>query len=365
MKNAANGKKIWIDLDNSPHVPFFVPIMKELEKRGYSVFVTSRDCFQVCGLADYFNLKHTRIGKHYGANKALKVLGTAMRCLQLVPVILREKPILSLSHGSRALLMVSSLLNIKTVLFFDYEHARTIPFLRPLLGVFPETVNSSHLTTSFRGGIRPYSGLKEDVYVTSYRPDAAILTKLGLNGKDIVVTIRPPATEAHYHNPESERLFVEVVQFLGGYPDVRMVMLPRNEKTQRDFIYRSWTSWCDSGKIIIPNEAVNGLDLIWHSDLVVSGGGTMNREAAALGVPVYSIFRGKLGAVDKYLSDLGRLTLIETPEDVRLKIRPDRRERAQGADFSGRTALMQIMNAIEEAIEMSHKSNGSEVVIKQ
>jgi len=84
-------RKVWIDLDNSPHVPFFIPIMKELAERGHSVFVTTRDCFQVCGLANYHNLKHRTIGKHYGANKLLKVLGTVWRSLQLAPVILKEK----------------------------------------------------------------------------------------------------------------------------------------------------------------------------------------------------------------------------------------------------------------------------------
>jgi len=44
--------KIWIDLDNTPHVPFFKPIIRELEKRGHEVVLTARDAFQVCELAD-------------------------------------------------------------------------------------------------------------------------------------------------------------------------------------------------------------------------------------------------------------------------------------------------------------------------
>ena len=107
---------------------------------------------------------------------------------------------------------------------------------------------------------------------------------------------------------------------------------------------------CDKGKIIVPDQALNGLDLIWHSDFVVSGGGTMNREAAALGVPVYSIFRGKIGAVDRYLADSGRLTLIGTVQDVRSKIRPIRRIKGKEANFSNSTALKQIMSSIDEWI---------------
>jgi hypothetical protein len=346
--------KIWIDLDNSPHVPFFIPIMKELEKRGHSVVLTTRDCFQVCSLADYNKLNHKRIGKHYGANRLLKVLGTIWRSLQLAPLIRKEKPDLSLSHGSRSLIILSSVLRIPTVLLFDYEHSKFLPCFKPEIGIAPEVINDPELARHFKRGLRGYPGLKEDVYVWSFRPDPSFLKKLDLHEDDIVATIRPPATEAHYHNPESERLFFEVVEFLGRTPNVRMIILPRNERTQRELVYRTWPGWCEEGKIIVPDQALNGLDLIWHSDFVVSGGGTMNREAAALGVPVFSIFRGKTGAVDRYLADKGRLTLIESAEEVRSKIRPIRRDKKGDiAEVGDRIALNQIMTAIEEVIAVS------------
>jgi hypothetical protein len=335
-------------MDNSPHVPFFIPIMKELEKRGHSVFLTTRDCFQVCGLADYYKLDHKTIGKHYGTNKLLKVIGTVWRSLQLASTVLKERPDLSLSHGSRSLILLSSLLRIPTIIFFDYEHSTSLPFIKPAMGIAPEVINDPAIAKNFKRGIRGYSGLKEDVYVSSFKPDSSVLRKLGLKENEIVATIRPPATEAHYHNPESEKLFHEVVEFLGSTPDLRMVMLPRNEKTQRDMIYNTWPRWCAERKIIVPDQALNGLDLIWYSDFVVSGGGTMNREAAALGVPVYSIFRGTIGAVDRYLAEKGRLTMIKTVEDVRSKISPIRRPKKTEADFSDRVALKQIMAAIEE-----------------
>jgi uncharacterized protein len=350
MSRSIKNKTIWIDMDNSPHVPFFVPIKKELENRGHKVFLTTRDCFQVCGLADLYNLNHIRIGKHYGANKMLKVLGTLWRSLQLSPIVLRGKPDLSLSHGSRSQIILSSLLRIPTILLFDYEHAKMLPFLKPALGIAPEVVNNAALEKNFKRGVRGYSGLKEDVYVSSFRPDVSILRMLDITKDEIVVTIRPPANEAHYHNPESEKLFIEVVEFLGETPNVRMVILPRNEKTQKEMVYRTWPQWCKERKIIIPDQALDGLNLIWYSDLVVSGGGTMNREAAALGVPVYSIFRGKIGSVDKYLAEKGRLILIETIEDVRIRIRPLRRNKTDLAEFGDKTALKDILAAIEEVI---------------
>ena len=350
MKPLIKNKKIWIDLDNSPHVPLFLPIKHELEKRGHSVFITTRDCFQVCSLADHHNLNHKKIGKHYGANKLLKVLGTVWRSLQLAPTILRERPDLSLSHGSRSLILLSSWLRIPTVLMFDYEHVNSVPFLKPVLGIAPEVIDNPDKAKNFKRGLRGYRGLKEDVYVASFRPDPSFLKTLDLSKEDFLATIRPPATEAHYHNPESERLFSEVVEFLGSVPGARMVILPRNEKTQREMIFKTWPKWCEEKKIIVPDHAVDGLNLVWHSDLVVSGGGTMNREAAALGVPVYSIFRGKIGAVDRYLAEKGRLVLIESVGEVQEKIRPIRRPKEKMTDFSDRTALQDIMDAIEKVL---------------
>lgn len=351
MDHLKKNKKIWIDLDNSPHVPFFFPIIKELEKSGHSVILTARDTFQVIGLADYYKLNYAKVGKHYGANKLLKILGTIWRSVQLARVILKHKPAISISHGSRSLILLSSVLGIPTVLLFDYEHSTSLPLIKPELGIAPEVINSPRIAKHFKRGLRVYSGIKEDVYVPSFRPDYSIVQQLNLKEDDIVVTIRPPASEAHYHNPDSDKLFIGVVEFLGRSSGVRMIILPRNEKTQKDLVYKTWPKWCKESKIIIPDRVVDGLNLIWHSDLVISGGGTMNREAAALGIPVYSIFRGTLGAVDKYLAERGRLIMIETQEDVESKIRLVKRRKGAEECFGDSLALKQIMTAIGEVIE--------------
>ena len=144
----------------------------------------------------------------------------------------------------------------------------------------------------------------------NFSPTGPSSTKLGLACDDLVVTLRPPATEAHYHNPEAEVLFAETLRFLADNPGTRVVAVPRNAK-QRQYLQAGWADLIASGRVVIPDGPVDGLNLIWFSDLVISGGGTMNREAAALGVPVYSIFRGKIGAVDRYLVEKGQLVLIE------------------------------------------------------
>jgi predicted glycosyltransferase len=359
VSDSKTNKTIWIDLDNSPHVPFFFPIIKELEKTGYSILLTVRDTFQVIGLADYHKLHYVKVGKHYGANKLLKVIGTIWRSVQLARVVIKHKPDISLSHGSRSLILLSSVLGIPTILMFDYEHAKSLTFVKPTLGIAPEVINNAQISKQFQCGLRAYPGIKEDVYVPSFRPNLSIVQELNLREREIVVTIRPPASEAHYHNPDSDKLFTSVVEFLGHTSGVRMIILPRNEVTQKELVYKTWPMWCKEGKITIPDRVVDGLNLIWHSDLVISGGGTMNREAAALGIPVYSIFRGTLGAVDKYLAERGRLIMIETQEDVESKIRLVKRHKGTEKNIGDSVALKQIMIAIEEVLGHLHISQSS------
>src|SRR6266540_658571 len=130
-------KKIWIDLDNTPHVPFFKPIIEKLNERGYQVVVTARDAYQVCDLADYFNISYKRIGRHYGKNKLMKVLGTLARAFQIIPEMLREKPDIAVSHGSRTQIIVASLLKIRSVIIYDYEHAKGLVLVYPTWVMLP------------------------------------------------------------------------------------------------------------------------------------------------------------------------------------------------------------------------------------
>jgi predicted glycosyltransferase len=338
--------RVWIDLDNSPHVPFFAPIIEELEKLGYSVLVTARDCFQVCELADLLHLKYRLVGRHYGKHTILKLTGLCWRALQLLPDMLRFKPQVALSHGSRSQLVVANLLRIPSITIADYEFAKIWMLVRPTWVITPEIIPSEKVHCS-QDRILKYPGIKEDVYVPRFKPDSSILANLGLDQwHGLVVVIRPPATEAHYHRPETDVLFTEVLTLLGSKPEVKMILLPRNEH-QASEIRSKWGDLFASGRILIPSRVTDGLNLIWHSDLVISGGGTMNREAAALGVPVYSIFRGEIGAVDRYLALTGRLTLIERPQDVADKIVLTKRDRNQMVDCQVNNTL----NAIVEHVK--------------
>lgn len=333
LRKSRGRRRIWIDLENSPHVPFFYPILRELEKLDCEVVLTARDCFQVCELADMAGLQYRTIGRHYGKHRIAKLVGLGIRVLQLAPYVLRKKPAISVSHGSRSLIALSALLGIRTITIADYEHAdlrltKWLGSARKKWIMTPEVIPSDiFIENGMRADhVLHYPGIKEDVYVPSFLPDPSLKESLGLGSEELLVVIRPPATEAHYHNPESEKLLMAVFDLLGNHPEAKTVLLPRTPKQEAE-LRSARPELFSSGKVVVPKHAVNGLDLIWYSDLVISGGGTMNREAAALGIPVYSLFRGKLGAVDRHLAQTGKLTLLESEQDVREKLKLVRRER--------------------------------------
>jgi predicted glycosyltransferase len=336
-------------LDNSPHVPFFMPIAEALRKRGYEVILTARDSYQVCDLIKFHNVSCKVVGKHWGRHRLLKILGTFVRALQLSFFIRGKNVDLAISHVSRSQMLCSFLLGIQTLTIADYEFIAKVGFQRSDWVFMPESIETS-VAPQAKNGVMKYPGLKEDVYVPNFHADPGLKKELGIEPNDLVVTVRPPATEAHYHNPEGEELLDATLRMLVERADARVILLPRNDRQEKE-LRKSWAKWIDSRKIVIPSKVVDGLNLIWYSDLVISGGGTMNREAAALGVPVYSIFRGRIGSVDRYLAATGRLILIENVEALRSRVKLERRTLGDESQIVKGRALEYIVSGISAIVE--------------
>ena len=210
--------------------------------------------------------------------------------------------------------------DVATTLLFPEE-----PLVRALLvpELLPDDILAQQLDLAT---VVKYPGFKEEVYVRDFKPDRSFLNRLNIDASQVLITIRPPADEAHYHNPESDSLLDAVLARLLHKPNVVLLLLPRTRKQKEHIL--NLVKKKPTGKIIIPSGVINGLDLIWHSDLVISGGGTMNREAAVLGVPAYSIFRGKSGAIDRFLAERGKLTFIKDVDDFNM-IRIKKRDKSQ------------------------------------
>ncbi len=357
--NQNSDKVIWVDLDNSPHIPFFAPIIKRLSELGYTIKISARNYAQTVSLAELYNLNFTAIGKHHGKNKLRKIAGLAYRTLQLIPYAYKNKPTIAISHGSRAQMVAAQLLGIPVVMFLDYEYVQTIPFVKLKLLFIPKVISTNKLS-KFSDILKTYPGIKEDIYVPAFKPDESIKTDMNIKDENINVVLRPPADQAHYHNPESEILFFSVIEHLTSNNNIKTIILPRDNR-QKERIKVEYKNHFDSGKLIIPEKVVDALNLMWYSDLVISGGGTMNREAAALGIPVYSIFRGKTGDVDKYLSKIGKLIMIETPKDVKEKIKLKKWIRPNKLENVNSLGLQSIVNDLENLIsEVTNKKKYNE-----
>ena len=340
---------VWIDLDNSPHIPFFNPIITELEKRGIVVKISVRDYAQAVALADYYEFNYTPLGKHYGKNKFMKVVGMFLRSIKMIPFYFENKPDLAFSHGSRSQFLFSKLFNIPTLVATDYEHSMELPFLKATMGIIPEVLPETFSKKYFQNSTR-YPGIKEDVYVENLKPDPSLLDDLGIPNDHIVVTVRPPATEAHYHTQLSDALFDRAMNLIRAHSNTSIVILPRT-KDQAKQIEIKWEKDFSSGNMLIPDKVVDGLNLIWNSDLVLSGGGTMIREAAALGVPAYSIFGGQIGAVDSYLQESGRLYLLSNSQEVDDNLIITKRLKQQGSQLKENKALDKIVNTVQVMLD--------------
>ena len=307
--------RIWIDLANSPHVPFFCSLADEFIRRNHEVVVTARAFAETVELTQAAGFEAEVIGGHGGGKLAGKAGNLAGRALALARWARGRELDLALSHNSYSQILAARALSMRSVTLMDYEHqpANHLAFRMASRIIVPRAFPEAALSRfgASPAKVKRYDGIKEDVYLANFQSDPEFteqLTRLGISGNAVLVTVRPPASEALYHRFENE-LFDQLLEHLIATPSVKVVLLPRNESQRAAFSANS--------KLIVPLSPMDGANLIAHSDLVVSAGGTMNREAAALGVPAASIYLGQWAAIDEELVREGRLRKISTVEDVR------------------------------------------------
>jgi predicted glycosyltransferase len=308
--------RIWIDLANSPHVPFFRSLANEFTRRNHDIVVTARAFAETVELAEAAGFAPQVIGGHGGGKLSGKAGNLVRRALALARWARGRKLDLALSHNSYSQILAARALSLKSVTLMDYEHqpANHLAFRLASRIIVPRAFPEASLFRfgAAAGKVRRYDGIKEDVYLANFQSDPMFekqLRALGVSTTDVLVTVRPPAGEALYHRFENE-LFDQLLARLSDKPSVKTVLLPRNEPQRKTYSARS------GPQLILPPSPIDGGNLIAYSDLVVSAGGTMNREAAALGIPAASIYRGEWAAIDEELVREGRLRRISTLEDV-------------------------------------------------
>lgn len=308
--------RIWIDLANSPHVPFFRALVPEFAKSGHQVEITARDYAQTVELAKAAGLTPNVIGGHGGGRLARKAGNLVGRAAALARWARGRGFDLAVSHNSYAQIAAASCLGIRSVTLMDYEHqpANHLAFRLASQVIVPRAFPDSALKRygAAHGKVKRYDGTKEDVYLADFTPDpnfGETLRALGVAADDILVVVRPPASEALYHRFENQ-LFAELLERLCSHEGAKVILLARTEMQRAE--YQALTK----PNLVLPRAALDGANLIAASDLVISAGGTMNREAAALGVPAATIYAGEWAAIDEGLVHEGRLRRITSREDI-------------------------------------------------
>jgi uncharacterized protein len=307
--------RIWVDCTAAAHPLVLRPIVERMRGAGHEVSITARDYGQTLGVLDRLCLEHEVFGRHGGGSIPGKARALAARSPALARWARPRRFDLALAHGSVDLALVSTALRVPSVQMQDYEHAglqRQLAFRAARRVLVPDAIPLPALR---RAGAAPrklfrYPGLKEDYYLADFRPEAAVLDELGIERRQVLAVVRPPPDTSAYHTENP--VYAGVIDRLGAETATVAVIIPRTKAQGEALRARSEPS------LIVPNRAIDAQSLIAFADLVVSAGGTMNREAVALGAPVYTIFSGRMGAVDERLIAEGRLRRLDHPGQLEL-----------------------------------------------
>ena len=301
--------KVWIDVDNAPHVQIFRPIIQELGRSGATVIVTARSRTYVPQLLATAGIEHTVIGEGQPKGTPAKALALAARVLDLTRFGGKRRFDVAMGHGSRPLAVSARLLGVPNLTMYDYEHVNESVFRWFCDRVLIPRVVFDRALGAKRKPFVPFDGFKEEIYLADFDPDSGIRARLGVGENDVLVVVRPPSVSAHYHDARSEGTLDAIMRRIVASPSVKAVWLRRDP---RDAIPDS----ARAQNVMVPSDPPDGPSLLASADLAISGGGTMNREAALLGIPAYSIFSGPSGALDEQLVRERRLTMVASPADV-------------------------------------------------
>jgi uncharacterized protein len=310
--------RVWIDCTAAAHPLVLRPVYERLRARGDEVFVTAREYGQTLGILDRLGLPYTAIGEHGGASKPAKGRAVFSRSAGLTRLVWRRRPELAIAHGSVDLAVVAAALRIPSVQMQDYEFARLqrqIAFRLARRVLVPDTIPLERLAGLGAKGEKlvRYPGLKEEYYLADFEPDPGVLDELGLDREKVLVVVRPPPETSEYHAPND--VYGLAVARLASAPEAQAVVIPRTAR-QGEAVRA-----LAAPNLLVPERAIDAQSLIAHADLVVSAGGTMNREAVALGTPVFTTFAGRMGGVDEALIAAGRLQVLDDPGALELRKR--------------------------------------------
>ncbi|MBC7536672.1 MAG: DUF354 domain-containing protein [Ferruginibacter sp.] len=304
--------KIWFDLSNSPHINMFYDLIRDLEKDGHTVIITSRPLANTVELLDQRGLKHTIVGEHYGKDFLKKIFGYPIRVMQLRNFLKTQKPDLAVSQSSFHSPVVAKLLGIPSIYTNDNEHAmgNKPAFYCATKILIPENLPVGRVA---KAGISAkkviqYPGVKEGIYLWS-KGEAIQEQRKNNPATEINIYIRPEPQTAQYYKGKENFLDDTIIALQDKY---RITVLPRDENQSKHYKQDKFKA------TNVPDKPM-GFDFIAaNCSIFIGAGGSMTRELAILGIPTISVYQDDLLEVDIFLIAKG-LMLHEpslTPEKV-------------------------------------------------
>jgi predicted glycosyltransferase len=314
--------RVWVDFTNTAHVLVLRPLVEALEADGHEVALTARPLSHTVELLEDWGRPFTVIGRHGGSRRLGKALAAGERVARMVAFGRGRGFDAALGHASVDLPPAARALRIPNTTMFDYEWAVAQHSVICRLAnrvLVPDAIPLERLA---RYGARPpklvrYPGLKEEYYLADWEPDEGVLPELGIDPGSILAVVRTAPSYALYLGGSENPILPRVLERVADDPRVQTVVLARTA-AQRQSIRDLHLP-----RVVVPDRAVDGRSLVAFADLLVSAGGTMNREAAVLGTPVWSVFEGRPGAVDELLVREGRLRLLHDPAEIELAKKPE------------------------------------------
>ncbi|WP_457741527.1 DUF354 domain-containing protein [Thermococcus sp.] len=332
--------KVWIDITNAPHVHFFKGVIRELEKTGHEVIITTRRFDGLTDLLDMFGFDYYVVGKHGGATLEGKLLASSERVYKLSKLIIEEKPDLALYKHSVEAPRVAFGLQIPSIGFVDNETAIAqnkliLPFTKLL--IYPKAIDAYDLLKcgADPNGMKSINGFSELAHLYGFKPNARVLREIGVK-KNGYIVMRTEPVKANYFNGPEKSILEDVIPLL---PEMPIVLFPRTKEQRKRFERFD--------NVIIPEKPLDSLSLLYYARLMIGAGGTMNREAIALGTPTISTYPGKLLAVTKWLVELGLEFHSTDPVEV-----ADIAEKLTYLNGSYRNYLRGIVSGMENPMEV-------------
>jgi predicted glycosyltransferase len=273
-----------------------VGMIRDLERRGLHVTVTSRPLANTIHLLRLYGIESAVIGEHQGASLVKKAVGYPLRSFQLFQYLNRTGVDVAVSQSSFYSPPVARLLGARSIYMNDNEHALgNVPAFVCADRIFvPECMDPAILRRQLAAASKVvrYPGVKEGLYLWEMAERIRRAAEARPPRLQQTLYVRPEPWTAQYYSGQTN--FLDNL-LLAARERLAVTVLARGEAQGRHYRESRFAG------IRVVDTALDVEDIAVDCDVFVGAGGTMTREMAVLGVPTISVYQSALLDVDRYL----------------------------------------------------------------